>query len=78
MIRTTELTITAQNSSKFSERTYVVRIGDDNESDILVICDEYTGYSIAIDPKDWPELQTAIETLLGGIQEHATDATERP
>ena len=80
MIRTTKLTITPAGEPIFSERGFTVEIDDEAAGEFIVVRENdavVTG-GIRIDTAEWEELRTAIETLIGGIQEHATDATERP
>ena len=77
---TTRLTITPNGDPIFSERGFTVEIDDEGAGEFIVVRENdapITG-GIRIDPAEWAELRTAIETLLTGIQEHATGATERP
>lgn len=72
MIRTTELTITAEGEPIFSERGFTVKIDDEGGGEFITVRenDAATTGGIRLDPKEWSELRTAIETLLDGIQEH--------
>ena len=80
MIRVTELTITPAGEPIFSERGFTVEIEDEGAGEVIVVRENDAAIigGIRIDPSEWPELRTAIETLLDGIQEYASDATQRP
>lgn len=80
MIRTTKLTITQAGEPIFSERGFTVEIDDEAAGEFIVVRENDAALTggIRIEPEQWEEIRQAIETLLGDIQEHATDVRERP
>jgi hypothetical protein len=67
--RTTQVTLMKEDGRTFDEDNWVVSIDDEGSGEFVIVrnqCDEPS--ELRIDPKEWPTLREAIDTMIGSCK----------
>ena len=68
--RTTQVTLMKEDGSTFDEGNYVLTIDDEAAGEyVKVVYQLDEECKIYIEPSDWPELRTAIDTMINYCKE---------
>ncbi len=72
-IRAIKMAVMPKGEPIFSERATMIEIDDEAAGEFLVISQDHNlpDYSgkIVINPEEWPSIKSAIETMIGYIEE---------
>jgi hypothetical protein len=67
--RTTQITLMKEDGNTFDEDNWVVSIDDESCGEFVIVRDQYDEPSeLRIDPKEWPTLREAIDTMIKGCK----------